>query len=134
MEQTPQQTITFKEAFPKLAKFLNIFFIVGWILTVFAAIDYWFIYDPCIVNDGSSPEANRNEGYNIIYGTIFLILLVTSITFFVSVLKLRAQNKVEDGRRVIGYKQYIAMVSSQVIGLIMVQAISSIFFMTCPLG
>lgn len=121
----------FKDAFPRLATFLNIFFIAGWILTVFAAIDYWFIYDPCIVNDGSSPEANRNEGYNILYGAIFLILMVMSITFFVSVLQLRAKNKTKDGKQVVGYAKYIAMVSSQVIGLLIVQTISSMFFTTC---
>ncbi|MFH0852818.1 MAG: hypothetical protein V1853_00195 [bacterium] len=131
MKQTPQPTITFKEAFPKLAKFLNIFFIVGWILTIFAAIDYWFIYDQCIVNDGSSPEANRNEGYNILYGSIFLILMIMSITFFVSVSQLRAKNKMKDGKRIVGYKRYITMVSSQVIGLLLVQAISSIFVTVC---
>lgn len=131
MEQNPQPTISFKEAFPKLAKFLKIFFIVGWILTIFAAVDHWFIYDRCIVNDGSSPEANRNEGYNMLYGLIFLILMIMSITFFVSVLQLRAKNKVKDGKRVVGYKQYIAMVSSQVIGLLLVQAISSIYFAEC---
>jgi glucan phosphoethanolaminetransferase (alkaline phosphatase superfamily) len=121
----------FKEAYPTLAKFLNIFFIVGWILIIFAAIDYWFIYDRCIVNDGSSPAANRNEGYNMLYGSIFLILMVMSISLLVSILARRAQNKVKDGKRVIGYGKYIAMVSSQIIGLLLTQAVSAIFFTTC---
>ncbi len=50
-----------------------------------------------------------------------------SITFFVSVLKLRAQQKMKDGKHIVGYHRYIAMVSSQVIGLLVVQVISSMF-------
>jgi hypothetical protein len=67
-----------------------IFFVVAWILIIFLAIDYWFLYDSCIMAGSSADIGGKNETLNTVFGLGFQLLAIATVTFFIAVLGLPA--------------------------------------------